>query len=73
VQKNPSPSDERWLTTQQLADRLNIPVTTIRDWRLKGYGPKGTKLGRGRSGAVRYRLSAVVAWERGQEQIGGAA
>jgi hypothetical protein len=65
---------DRWLTMAQLSDRLNIPVKTLRDWRLRGNrdpeldpGPRSAKLG----GHVRYRLSDVVWWERAQEIAAG--
>lgn len=65
----PAPApDERWLTQAQLADRWQIPVDTVRDWRLRRYGPQAVKLGTGRGGAVRYRLSEVERWEREREK-----
>jgi hypothetical protein len=59
---------EVWLSVEQLSGRLGIPVNTLRAWRRQGHGPKGIKLGRGQSGAVRYRLTEVERWERQQEQ-----
>ena len=44
------------------------PLSTIRYWWLRGYGPQAVKLGQGQAGAVRYRLSEVERWERAQEQ-----
>jgi hypothetical protein len=61
-------ADDRWLTMEQVGDRQQIPISTLRDWRARGYGPRSTKLGRGRNGAVRYRLSDVEAWEAEREQ-----
>jgi hypothetical protein len=58
---------ERWLTIEELSARLNIPVGTLREWRRQRYGPPGTKLGRGRTGPLRYRLSCVEAWEAERE------
>lgn len=46
------------LTTQQLADYLQKPVSTLYQWRYRSEGPRGIKVG----GNVRYRLSDVQAW-----------
>lgn len=56
----PDPT-EVWLTPEQLAERIQRPVRTIRNWREAKVqrGPVGTKLG----GRIRYRLSDVQAWE----------
>ncbi|WP_432847255.1 helix-turn-helix domain-containing protein [Amycolatopsis sp. CA-161197] len=43
---------------EELAAFLNIPVKTLRDWRLKKYGPPFSKLGK----HVRYDPAAVRAW-----------
>jgi transposase-like protein len=64
---------EVWLSVEQLSGRLGIPVNTLRAWRRQGHGPKGTKLGRGRSGAVRYRLAEIERWEREQDQAPAAS
>jgi Helix-turn-helix domain len=66
--------DERWLTIEQLSERLSIPTKTLRDWRLRNYGPPGIRLGRGvrGSGSVRYRLSDVEAWEAARERAEAA-
>lgn len=58
---------DRWLTRQELADRLQLPVTTLAQWAFKKTGPRFAKIGR----YTRYRLSDVIAWEN--EQFGGAA
>jgi hypothetical protein len=63
---------QHWLTIEELSERLNIPVGTLREWRIRRYGPPGTKLGRGRTGPLRYRLSSVEAWEAAQEQADAA-
>jgi hypothetical protein len=61
-------ADDRWLTIVDVSERIQIPVRTLRDWRRRGHGPPSTKLGRGQSGQIRYRLSAVDAWERATER-----
>lgn len=50
-------------TPQSLADRFGVPVSTVYNWRSKGAGPRGFRVGK----FVRYRLADVEAWE--QEQI----
>lgn len=47
-----------WLTTDELAEWVNVASWTVRDWRRRQVGPKATKIG----GAVRYARSDVEAW-----------
>jgi excisionase family DNA binding protein len=56
---------ERLLTIEDVADRLQIPVATLRKWRLEGRGPQGFRVGR----FVRFRPVDVDAWVL--EQIPG--
>lgn len=58
------PAVQQWLTIEQLSDRLQIEVKTLRDWRYKGTGPKGTKFGTARSSPIRYDLADVIEWEK---------
>lgn len=51
-----------WMTPEELAGYLKIPVSTCYAWRYKGTGPKGSKVGR----HVRYRRSDVDAWLESQ-------
>lgn len=46
------------LTTQEVADLLNVRRTTLEAWRSRGGGPKFMKLGR----VVRYRRRDVDQW-----------
>lgn len=46
------------LSPRQLADYLGVPVKTLYDWRWKGEGPPGYRVGR----HVRYRVEDVEAW-----------
>lgn len=48
-----------WLTLEQLCDRLQVPVTTVRWWRTQRTGPPAVKIGR----FLRYRLADVERWE----------
>jgi excisionase family DNA binding protein len=60
---SPQVGDE-WLTTDELAELLKVPVPTVRAWRHNGSGPEGVRLGR----HVRYRRTAVGAWIAANEQ-----
>lgn len=61
--------DEVWLTTQEVARRLKIPVKTLAAWAAGGRGPRYARMGRYR----RYRLSDLLAWEHEQVEHGGSA
>jgi excisionase family DNA binding protein len=50
---------DRLLTTEEVAELLNVPVATLRWWRHEGTGPKAFRLGRRK---VMYKLSDAVAW-----------
>lgn len=47
-----------WLTPEELAAELKVPVSTIYAWRYKGTGPKGSRIGR----HVRFRRVDVDEW-----------
>jgi excisionase family DNA binding protein len=50
-------ADKLW-TVQQLAEYLGVPVATLYQWRSKGYGPVGLRVGK----HVRYRPADVERW-----------
>jgi excisionase family DNA binding protein len=50
---------EQYLTVKQLAELLQVPVSTIYRWRHLGEGPRGIRVS-GRH--VRYRRSEVEAF-----------
>ena len=52
-------ADSPFLTLDELAERYQVPVATVRYWRNQHTGPKAVKIGR----YVRYRLEDVLAWE----------
>jgi predicted DNA-binding transcriptional regulator AlpA len=54
----PRPDWDELVSPQELARRLDIPVTTIYGWRYKGVGPRGRRLGK----HVRYWWSDVLEW-----------
>ncbi len=49
---------ERLLSTEEVADMLGVPVSTVYWWRTRGEGPKGARIGR----FVRFRPADVEAW-----------
>lgn len=53
---------DRLLTAQELADYLEVPVKTLYEWRHRGDGPPGFRVGR----HLRYRWGDVAAWIRDQ-------
>lgn len=68
MQNTTKPSlDSRLLSTRQLADFLGVPVGTVYQWRYRGGGPPGYRIGR----HTRYLPSEVTAWLEGRKS--GAA
>jgi hypothetical protein len=51
-----------YVTPQQLADMLQVPIGTIRKWRHVGQGPPGFRAGK----HLRYELSGVLDWVAAQ-------
>jgi excisionase family DNA binding protein len=49
---------DRLLTTQELADYLGVPVSTVYAWRARRTAPEAVRVGR----YTRYRMSAVSTW-----------
>lgn len=62
------PQPTEWMNSVEVAEMVRAPEQTLRYWRWKGTGPKGTKVGR----RVLYRRSDVEAWlvERERAQHG---
>jgi excisionase family DNA binding protein len=50
--------NDRLLTLEEVAGYLQVPVKTLYDWRHRGLGPRGLRVGR----YVRYRQSALDTW-----------
>ncbi len=50
--------DERLMTIEDVGEYLGVPVGTLYHWRVKGYGPRGARIGR----FVRFRRADVVVW-----------
>ena len=51
-------TDDRLLTTGEVAERCRVSDSTARYWRMIGYGPASFKIGR----RVVYRAGDVEAW-----------
>ncbi len=54
--------DEQLLTPRQLADYLNVPLSTLYSWRYHDNGPPGLRVGK----HLRYRWADVQKWVQGQ-------
>jgi len=53
---------DRLLSAQEVADYLNVPLSTLYSWRYHGSGPPGLRVGK----HLRYRRADVQAWVRDQ-------
>lgn len=61
-------SEDYWLSREEVAGRLKLPVKTVAQWASQNKGPKYSKIGR----FARYKMSDLIVWENAQE-TGGAA
>ena len=59
---------DTYLNTKELADRWGLSETTLRTWRIRGFGPGYLKIGK----KVLYRVDAVLAWENSQTRTSTA-
>jgi hypothetical protein len=57
-----------WMSPQDLADWLHVPVKSVYVWRQTGRGPRGTRVGK----HVRYSRRAVADWLAQQDNEGAA-
>jgi excisionase family DNA binding protein len=55
---------EPLMSIEALAEYLDVPVTTIRDWRTDGKGPCAIRVG----GRVRFAVSDVQSWLADQRE-----
>ena len=58
-------TEERYLTNQEFADLVGVPIATVRRWRYVGVGPEAIKVGR----HVRYPVSAVEKWLAARKEV----
>ena len=56
------PAMRRLLWADEVAGLLGVPVKTLYQWRYKGIGPAGVRVGR----HLRYRAVDVEAWVEGR-------
>jgi excisionase family DNA binding protein len=49
---------DRLISVKELADYLDVPVTTLYQWRYRREGPAGFRVGR----HIRYRWEDIQAW-----------
>lgn len=54
----------KFLTTAEVAARYRTAPSTIRYWRMSGYGPKGVKVGR----RILYAVAELDRWDDEQTQ-----
>ena len=48
----------KYLTTQELAEYLSVPVNTLYQWRVRNEGPQAARVGR----HLRYSQAEVDRW-----------
>ncbi len=58
-----------WMSPQDLADWLDVPVKTIYVWNSSRTGPRATKVGK----HIRYSRQSIASWLATQECNRGAA
>ncbi len=46
------------MTPQEVADRVGVPLATVRHWRARGTGPQAARIGK----HLKYRDTDVEAW-----------
>ncbi len=60
-------SDEVWMSTDEVAERLKVPKKTLASRAAAERGPRFARMGRYR----RYRLSDLLSWEQSRLDEGG--
>lgn len=58
-----------WMSPQELADWLGVPVKTVYVWNSTRTGPQATRVGK----HVRYSRQSIATWLHNQESARGAA
>lgn len=54
------PQSSPWLSIEELADRLGLPVSSVWKLRSQRKGPRGVRMGK----RLRFHLEDVLAWEQ---------
>ena len=65
MMKDNTGSSKQFLTPQQLATYLEVPVKTLYGWRYQRKGPPGFRVGR----HLRHLRSDVQRWIEGQSDV----
>lgn len=65
----PTPTPAPLWSINDLADHLNVKVSTVRSWRTAGDGPPAIRV----AGSIRWRQADVHAWLDANVERGGAA
>jgi len=65
--------DGEWLTVEELAMEIGVPIRTVRTWRANGSGPRAHRFGK----RLKFRRRDIEAWyetraERRLETSGAA-
>jgi excisionase family DNA binding protein len=55
-------TESAWLSTPKTSGYMEIPVGTLYQWRMRGYGPPAHRVGK----HLRYRKSDIDAWMAAQ-------
>lgn len=61
VRSRPKFLGKKYLNQSEVSERYGIPESTLENWRCAGKGPHHEKF---EDSIVRYRLRALIAWER---------
>ena len=61
TQNRPKFLGKKYLNQCEVSERYGIPESTLENWRCAGKGPPHEKF---EDSIVRYRLRALIAWER---------
>lgn len=56
-------TESPYMTTKELARHVRKSPATVRGWRHRGKGPRGTRVGK----EVLYRIEVVEAWLKARE------
>lgn len=59
--------NKQLLSTEQVAEEIGIPVTTLRYWRGRNEGPRSFRVGR----VVKYRQGDIEEWIEEQMEATG--
>lgn len=61
-------SEHYWLTPEDLADELGVPLATVYAWRYKGTAPPGYRFGK----HIRFKRTDVETWMASRADLGSS-